>query len=120
MRGSAPLVRCSPGHCSHGANRPIQLAQVVTEANDAPLGGDLGESTQRELPKPQCLFDLAEDRFGYQFATHSDVRVDPIGLAVVNIAFSKVARVVGGAFDLRDENRPQYAYKRSAVNIRGE
>src|SRR5450755_1770129 len=45
-----------------------QLQQVVNRADQAPFALRLLNASQRELPEPSSLFDLAEDRLNHRLA----------------------------------------------------
>src|SRR5690554_2274631 len=63
MRGSGP--RAAPS----GGRGPVQLEQVVGEADERPLAAYLFEPAEQELAKAPCLLDLSEGWFSHGLAS---------------------------------------------------
>src|SRR5512145_3406521 len=64
-------VRMHSGSMSRrqcGAARPIQLEQVVRQADQHPLGGHVSDSAEGKAPEAAELLDLPEDGFDDRLA----------------------------------------------------
>ena len=65
VAGEAGRMRCE---ACQGRNPPLgKLQDVVGEADEAPLSGDLLDAAQEELTEAARLLDLSKHRFGSCF-----------------------------------------------------